>query len=342
MKLADMCATLSELRFPRLGEDAHPDRDAVIEVRSRLTAALAHGEFLIDCIAHELQFLARCWERLGLAPFFVAPEFGVSFSFGYWRPGQVALPHEHTAWSISAVCHNCLEVSTFDRAESYLHKQLVPMRRFTATVGQVGYIYGPAIHSPRNATDDWTVSLHIYSPRDGEPAADTEPLPGLAAPAPQYRLHGPRHPYAWVTNARRRKQEADLLGHLLLVSDLPCAAELFAACAELSSSTTRTMLQAAAPDRCVATKLPDRFVRIRPELQLSLEHEASSCVLLVDAPRGRIEVLRVDALAAEMLAAVVASPSFDPRALPGDLDDDERASVIDALEDLGLVRSARP
>jgi hypothetical protein len=53
-------------------------------------------------------------------------------------------------------------------------------------------------------------------------------------------------------------------------------------------------------------------------------------------------VLRVDALAAEMLAAVVASPSFDPRALPGDLDDDERASVIDALEDLGLVRSARP
>ena len=81
MKLADVCATLSELRFPHIGDHADPDRGAVLELRSRITAALADGEFLVDCIAHELQFLARCWDRRGLARFFVAPEFGVGFSF---------------------------------------------------------------------------------------------------------------------------------------------------------------------------------------------------------------------------------------------------------------------
>lgn len=342
MKLADVCATLSELRFPHLGEDADPDRNAVLELRSRIAAAIADGELLVDCIAHELQFLARCWDRRGLARFFVAPEFGVNFSFGYWSPGEATPPHEHMAWSITAVCYNRLEVSTFDHAESYRRKDLVPMKRFDATVGEVGYLYGPAIHSPRNATDDWTVSLHVNSPRDGEPVVATERVSGLMAPLPRFRPDGPRHPYAWVINARIRKQEADLLARMLLVSDLPGAAELFAACASLASSTTRATLRAAAPDRFAATAPPDRFVRVHPELRLWLEREASSCVLLVDAPRGPIEVLRVDALASETLAAVVTSPSFDARELPGDLDDEERASVVDALEDLGLFRSAGP
>src|ERR1043165_6983466 len=114
MKLSDMCEAFSALRFPHLGDDAHPDRESILQVRERVREALVDDELLADCIIHELRLLARDRIRHGLVPVFSIPGLGIRFAFGYWPPGGTPGPHEHTAWTITAVCRNRLDVATYD------------------------------------------------------------------------------------------------------------------------------------------------------------------------------------------------------------------------------------
>src|SRR5262249_13875010 len=137
----------------------------------------------------------------GLVPFFTMPRTGIRFALGYWPPGGSPGAHEHTAWTITAVCRNQLDVLTFDRLRSYETRTLVPKNRFNAQAGQVGYIYEPCLHEPKNNSQDWSLSLHIVSPWDGRPAGDFEacfPLPQLPSDL------DPTHPYATVISYQHR------------------------------------------------------------------------------------------------------------------------------------------
>src|SRR5262249_52087689 len=163
------------------GEQTHPDRALILAARSGVEAAVVDDEFLADCIALELKLIESNRPRRGLVPFLTMPDLGIRLAFGYWAPGNSAGAHEHTAWTITAVCRNELEVLTYNREESYRKRGLVPKNRFHATAGRVGFIFEPSIHAPRNISGEWSLSFHVTSPRDGEPAGDyeQEALPSL-------------------------------------------------------------------------------------------------------------------------------------------------------------------
>lgn len=338
MKLGDVCAAISALRFPHSSEAAHPDREAIVQVRSCVRGALASDEFLADCLGHELRLVESGRPRQGLTPFFTMPDLGIRFAFGYWSPGATPGPHEHTAWTITAVCCNRLSVSTFDRAESYRRNELVAKNLFEAEAGQVGFIYEPSIHEPKNTSSDWSLSLHITSPRDGSPVDGVEPLAVLTSfPRSAERPVNLGDPLAHVRKMKARHQEIQLLTRTLLASRTPAATVPLASCFQLGTSSTRRMLAAALPN-----EFPDLhdgvLTRTHPDLRLTLQHGEHGCVLAMETPNGWTKMLGANVLAREALAFAAARSSFEVSALPGDLDQDERIALADLLEDVGLFK----
>jgi hypothetical protein len=241
MKLHDLCAIFHALRFPSAAERAHPEREAVLGARARVATAVADDELLADCISWELRLLEVNRLRRGLVPFFTMPDLGIQFAFGYWSPGMTPGPHEHTAWTITAVCRNELEVLTYHREESYRRRELVPKNRFQAPAGKVGFIYEPCIHEPRNTSDEWSLSLHIISPRDGErPANQEDPLPALERAS---RVPPADDARAQVMIARQRERFIHQLARILAAMNVAQAPDLLARCSALASPATRRQIE---------------------------------------------------------------------------------------------------
>lgn len=92
----------------------------------------------------------------------------------------------------------------------------MPKGRLEALTGNVGYVAGPCIHAPKNTTRDWSLSLHVISPRDGERLGDDETvsLPGLSLPRRRPGF-GRNVPYQFVANARRRNHRIHLLARIV-------------------------------------------------------------------------------------------------------------------------------
>lgn len=347
MKLDDLCETLERLPFPRADEPVHPERATVLAARERVGEAVADDEFLADCIAYELRLVESGRLREELVPFFVVPRLGVRLAFGHWAPGASLGPHEHTAWTVDAVCRNELEVITFDRDETYRRRTLVPMHRFAAPAGEVDVAYEPCIHEPRNASREWTLSLHVTSPLDGRPCDDrVGAVPGLAAsrapeqePEPAER----EHPYAHVRLARQRQAHVHQLARVLATVD-PARTlrgpRLLARCFALASTSTRRELDPVAPQLGARRALagPWLLARIHPELELETRAYDELVALGVQAPEGRREELVLPAAARPALAVVAHEPVFDVRALPGSLSPEERTALGEALERTGLFR----
>lgn len=338
MKLEDLCARFAGLELPRAAEREHPERAVVEQARCEVRAALLDDrQFLTDCIEHELRVLASGAVRQGLATFFVMPELGVRVAFGYWPPGGGPGPHEHTAWTITAVCHNQLDVATFDRPESYRRGELVSKNRFTAMAGQVGYIFEPSIHAPKNTSNQWSLSLHVTSPRDGEPIPGIEPIPAIRT---VWRSDGreAEHPYASVVAARERQRYIKLLVRSLCEDDSPAARSLLSTCFWLGSSSTRREI-----DRLIV--VPDRqdwrpssgiLTRAHRDLALELRREGDRCAMVVQTPVGERTEFVVNGVAHDALAFAATQASFAVSALPGGLSEDECVAVAEMLEDTGL------
>jgi hypothetical protein len=343
MKLDDLCETLDRLPFPRSDEPAHPERGAVLVMRAQVGAAVADDEFLTDCLAYELRLVESGRPRVGLVPFFVLPSSGVRLAFGHWAPGASPGPHEHTAWTLTAVCRNALEVTTFDRDESYRRRELVPKRRFPALAGRVGFVYQPCIHEPRNASREWTLSLHVTSPLDGQPCVDrAAPVRGLSAPL-QVGARELDHPYARVTSARQREVYVRQLVRVLATVDPAStlrAPRLLGRCFALATSATRRAIHAIVPQPGAREALagPWLLARVHPELVLDVRTRRGVVALGVDGPGGHQEELVIDALARGALAVVAREPVFDVRALPGPFTSEERTALGEALERTGLFR----
>ena len=327
MKLDDVLEGIESIEFPVAGEQAHPDRDAVKAARAAVQSAVVDDEFLADCIAHELKLIARKEFRRGLVPFLTIPALGIRFAFGYWPPGGTPGPHEHTAWTITAVCRNELEVHTYDREESYRRHELVPKNCFPAEAGRVGYIYEPSIHAPMNTSQDWSLSLHVTSPRDGEPMEDCEPVSGLRTA--RRRMPPPSHPYASAIAARLRTERVHLLARVLSAMTVAGAPTLLAECAALGSHSTRKL---AAQDHRSNYVLR----RTHPDLAMSHKMFGDMVALMVETQDEPVDELAIDVIAAEAIAYAAKEPMFDVRDLPGRITDEERTFIGEALEDSGL------
>ncbi|MFF0614029.1 hypothetical protein ACFYUD_35725 [Nocardia tengchongensis] len=336
VKLDEVRAEFAAIEFPFADEQSHPDRNAVLAARSTIQSAVVDNEFLADCIALELKLISATGFPRGLTPFLTIPDLGIRFAFGYWPPGGTPGPHEHIAWTITAVCRNELEVQTFDRAESYRRRELVPKNHFSAVAGRVGYIYEPSIHAPINTSADWSVSLHVSSPRGGEPIEDCAELAGLSTPR-RRRLPPSTDPYSRVVATRARTQRVHVLARALAGMNVAAVPRLLDECAALGSHSTRKL---AARTRGGTTALDERGAyvlrRTHPDLMLSRRIVGDTVALMTETTAGPVEDLAMNVVAADAIAYAAKEPLFDARDLPGRITDEERILIAEALEDSGL------
>ena len=348
MRLDYLLDSFQALHFPKKGERAHPDRQLVTAARANVEAAVIDDEFLADCLALELTLIESDRPRRGLVPFFTMPDLGVRFAFGYWAPGNSAPAHEHTAWTITAVCRNELEVLTYNRDESYRTRDLVPKNCFHAPAGKAGYIFEPCIHAPRNVSQDWSLSFHVTSPRDGERSdAEREPLPALrtrpAMPLPRHR-----HPYANVIAARHRNRCVQQLARIIAAMKEQQASDLLDRCFALGCAKTQKFIQRTT-SRQSSTSRPraglsrgDILVRAHGDLALSHASDGEMAVLRAETPRGPVEEFAIDDVAREAMAFVAHEGMFEVGAIPGNLSDEERIAIAEMLEESGLFSRLRP
>jgi hypothetical protein len=338
MRLDDLLDRFQTLRFPAKDEATHPDRALIVAARSAVEPAVVDDEFLADCIDLELKLIESGRPRSGLVPFFTMPDLGIRLAFGYWAPGQMAGAHEHTAWTITAVCRNELEVLTYHREATYRSGELVPKNRFHAPAGRVGTICEPCIHEPRNISTDWSLSFHVTSPRDGEPAGDGwEPPPALRSKR-QASAAARGHPYARVVEARRRNRCVHQLARAVAAMNVARVPELLDRCSAVGSLATRDFADRAlrrqrSPSDFTAGP---RLVRTHERLDLRCRQDGDMVALDAETPNGPVEQFAVDEGARAAMAFIAREHSFEASAIPGNLTDEERAAIAEALEETGL------
>ncbi|MGE0238987.1 MAG: hypothetical protein AB7F09_11450 [Parvibaculaceae bacterium] len=334
MRFAAFLERLDGLHFPKGRDATHPDRPLVQSARALVEDALRDDEFLADCIARELDLIASETPRRGLVPFFVMPELGIRFALGYWAPGHGAGAHEHTAWTVTAVCRNELEVLTYDRAESYRTRQLVPKNRFHAEAGRVGFISEPCIHEPRNISSDWSLSFHMSSPLDGRPRAETaDELPALRERRRRRFAGLGDHPYARVIFTRQRNKCLHLLARIAARMNAAQGAALVERCHAMGSTRTRNLLRRE-PNAVRRITL----ARAHSSLDLHLRRDGDMIALDAEAPQGLIEEFALADDAGEAMDFILREPVFDAAAIPGAFSDEERIDLVEALEETGLFR----
>jgi hypothetical protein len=338
MNVEDLCEIIQGLSLPSIGEKTHPDLATVQAIRAAVTEAVVDDAFLADCFAHELRVFEQSRIRVGLVPFYTMAGTGVRFALGYWAPGATPGPHEHTAWTVTAVCRNELEVVTFDRCASYQQRQLVPKNRFEAPAGKVGYIFDPCIHAPANTSSAWSLSLHITSPRDGEQLCDyDETVPGLVSPIGIQSV-SENHPYAKVIIQRQRLRYLHLVTTILAKMNLPHASNLLQECYRMGSTPIRRLLAKLCPAEAFETETNWLLERTRPDLEVNWCTIGDRAALYAETNHGTREEISVASEAQQALAFAADCRSFYVQDLPGALSVDERCDLGDALEETGLFR----
>ncbi|WP_280301512.1 hypothetical protein [Nocardia neocaledoniensis] len=342
MKLDDLCELMTAQEFPAAGVREHPGRETVLAARAAVTTAVADDEFLTDCLAHELDLAEQQVRRRGLVPFYTLPGYGIEFSFGYWPPGRSAGVHEHTAWTITAVCRNELRVQTYDREKSYRDQTLVPKNLFDAPAGRVGFIFEPCIHDPGNPTDRWSLSLHVTSPLDGEKVAgDDRCLPPLDEVRAERSMDGA--PYDAVLDARAHQALIRRIAEFAPDTTRVAARDLLDRCARLGSRSTRRLLRETygAPEADPVDAARPRghtAVRTHADLVLSCREVDDSVALGVETAAGWVEHVRMSRFAREAVQFCARTTMFDVGDIPGHLTETERWTIAETLEDCGIVR----
>jgi hypothetical protein len=338
VKLDDLCELFSRHAFPEADVREHPERGSVLAARSAVTAAVRDDEFLVDCLGYELSLIERRSSGRGLVPFFTVPGFGIRFAFGYWPPGRNAGAHEHTAWTITGVCRNELIVQTYDRSESYRRQALVPKNLFDAPAGQVGFIYEPCIHDPRNPTERWSLSLHVSSPRDGEKLADQELCPPILDEIAARRWSRYGGPYDEVMATRHRQLKLRAIGDILAPVDVVPVADLLERCARQGTLATRRYIHGLGRSDLVNADLRSArtVARSHDDLALGYRETDDGVALGVETPHGWVEEVTMSPIARDAIAFCASTSRFDVLELPGHLTDEERWAIAEALEETGL------
>jgi hypothetical protein len=337
MKLEDLSVLLDRTEFPDADAREHPERAAVMSARSAVTRAVRDDEFLADCMARELDLLEERRPRSGLVPFYTQPHSGIRFAFGFWAPGRNAGAHQHTAWTITAVCRNQLVVQTFDREDSCRRRELVPKNLFDAPEGRVGFIYEPCIHDPRNPTNRWSLSLHVTSPRDGERIDQDVCLPVLDDRRIR-RAGNYDEPYAWVQFARHQRTLVHQTARFLAATKVSATADLLGRCWRMGSAATRRYIDGVTGTKHDLQPRATRLSLTHPDLILSWRDLEDGVALGVETSQGWIEQMRVSRFARAAVIFCASRTAFGVDELPGPLTTEERRAIADALADTGTFR----
>lgn len=192
MRFSDLVGLLRSLDLVDRGAyGRRPPRDGVCAVQSALTAMLADEDFYLDCIDLEAETTASETPERPFAPLHRLDDLDLQFRMFYWWPGKAAPPHEHTAWTVTAVFYNTLEITTFDWDVAFHEQRLQPKHRFTGAQGMAGHIYDRCIHRPANLTEKLSTSIHIFHAAD-QPRIEREvgPIAGMAPPTRAF-IRGP-------------------------------------------------------------------------------------------------------------------------------------------------------
>jgi predicted metal-dependent enzyme (double-stranded beta helix superfamily) len=185
VRFTDLVSVLRSLDLADRGAHGRrPPRDNVRTVQDALTAMLADEDFYLDCIDLEIESTANETPDRPFSPLYRLDDLGLQFRMFYWWPGKAAPPHEHTAWTVTAVFYNSLEVTTFDWDVAFREQRLLPRNRFTGVQGMAGHIYDRCIHRPANLTEKTSTSIHIFHDAD-QPRIEREvgPIAGMGAPS---------------------------------------------------------------------------------------------------------------------------------------------------------------
>ena len=348
MHFAELVRQMRSLGVARADEPHRPARDSIRAVQHSVAAGLCDGELLVDCIGLELASIATRPARGDLEPFFVDPIMGVRFAFAYWGPGKAAGAHEHNDWTVTAVCHNRLDVETYDWEAARFKRVLEPRKLHHAACGQAGHIYDPCIHNPRNPTARWSMSFHIISPHDG-PILEKQvgPIQGLMSePRDEPR---PGEPIFALVRCVRQQRTYRVLAEILsrcrgaralaLLDDIYGRGNLETR--RTAALAISVIDGAAGADRMrdVAVRelcLDSDVVRGSAAIELAVRRRGSQAELIVERGERPIVLLRLDAWAEDALQFAASSPGFAIRALPGKLGEIDRVSLTRALIDLGL------
>lgn len=340
LKLTDICDQFDRL-FPQIDVHTHPSLEAVKSARSLLETAIASDAFILDCIEHELALIETSKLGSGLIPFFVQPTTGVQFSFGYWSPGASPGPHVHTAWTLTAVCRNTLNVLTYDTQTAIESGDLVIKKNIDATQGQVGFIHRVCVHEPINTSDRWTWTMHVTSPLDGQPSDE---FPSDRFQFEQEQPVISDHPFSEVVRSRQRRVRLRYLRSILMTMSCERSAACLATCDRLGvKSQNHNLLITESPIKAQphssAQNRTYKLQRTHADLILKCKRTDTAATLLVDTPNGPEELVEMDPIAEPALQFVSQNLSFSADSLPGELSQLEQYQISETLENLGIYRS---
>ncbi len=339
LNLKDVCDQFDCMNFPAAQERKHPDLETVRLARETIEQAIKSESFILDCIKHELTLIETEELGAGLIPFFVHPNKGIQFSFGYWSPGASPGPHVHTAWTLTAVCKNTLNVVTYETEPAVRDGVLVAQKNIDAKQGQVGFIHDICVHNPTNTSSQWSWTLHVTSPRDGE---DSEQFPNERFRFETETQVDRKHPFAEVIRVRQRMTRIRYLSSVLASFISPSANKLKDRCSRLGTRLTQKQLRNGRKDDINQTDIscsPHRLKLTHKNLELHCHQTEDSVSLMVDTPEGSVAAVQMDSIAEPALQYVAKQGEFDVRSLPGIISNEEQHQIGDMLENLGLFRS---
>jgi len=271
MRFEQLGELVRSLDLGEPGRTARPPRENVRAVQDALSASLAEEEFCLDCIELELDAALATRRAPGALaaarPFHEIAGRGIFFRFYYWPPGKVAPPHEHTSWTVTAVFHNALTVTTYDWETAEKERRLEARSTFSAERGRAGHIYFESIHAPSNTTERLTASIHVFNANDRPVLAErVGEVPGLAPDMAARRWPAGEAEFAHAEATWRQRfllMIADLLAPFRSARALALLDRVFEEGDALVKFVVAIVLRAA--DERRSQERMDRLVAIAPE-----------------------------------------------------------------------------
>lgn len=296
-------------------------------------AAVTNPEVMCECVELELKLLRTISGGYNLAPFLRFPSIQAGLAFGFWPPLAATGPHEHTAWTITALVHNKLDILVYDWAKSYAGGTLVGTRVVNAVSPDVGYISAPTIHDVRNSTSDWSIALHVLSDHDGK-RPDNYPNSFFERPpdAPS------DDPYRLVDFARLRRARAVQMAKIIQQS-VANPATFDTWFKDFMVGTTSTRIGKILRMERTPNAPLRRLRKIHPALRLSVENIGVQVRLSAHSHHGAHPQIDVNAEFADALSFVAGEFELDVESLPGDLGSFDRQALARALEDSCLFEA---
>jgi hypothetical protein len=311
------------------------DRSGLQAARDAVCVAAIDPDFVCECAALELQLIHDKKDGSALVPFVSLPSIKAGLAFGYWPPFGTTGPHEHTAWTITAVIRNALDVLVYDWAKSYDCGTLVESQVFHAAAVDVGYIAAPTIHDVRNNTAHWSLALHILSDHDGQ--RPTQYPKSVLGPSSK---SSDDDPYRALNAARLRRakvlQMAELVrGSVANPARVSAFFEGFMVGAT-SARIAKLIDLKQAPDTSLG-----RLRRVHSDLRLSVEKVGSQVRLWAYSGDRAYAQIDVTTDFADALSFVAEELEFEVDSVPGGLTAAERQMFARAIEDSCLFEAVR-